>query len=714
MAAETGWKYPSVRRDDNAVEEYTDEKIKVQDPYRWLEDPDSEETASFVKAQNKISQPYLESIPERQAFHSRMEELFNYEKYTAPFKRGERYFYFYNSGLQNQNVLYVQDSLEEKGKVFFDPNLLSEDGTVALGSYAFSEDGEWFAYELSESGSDWKTIHIMNVSSKEKLPEELKLVKFSRIAWTHDHKGFFYQRFPDPASKSDGTETQQVKDQKTYYHRLGSPQNEDVLCYEFPEEPEWLMSTEVSDCGRYVILYIHRGAEPKNLLFFSDLNNEQNKSISGKLAWVAVVKDFEASFDFISNEGTVFTILTDCAAPKYRLINIDISSPGKESWKTLIPEHDKDVLEWTACVNETKLVVCYLQDVKHVLHLYDMNGQFLKNFPLEVGTVAGYHGRKKDSEIFYKFVSFLTPGAIYHVNLKEETLEPKVFREIIVFGFDSSAYETKQIFYSSKDGTEVPMFIVHKKGLVQDGSHPTLMYGYGGFNISLSPYFSVSRVIFMQHFGGVFALPNIRGGGEYGEKWHESGTMGKKQNVLDDFQAAGEYLIKEKYTSPNKLCIMGGSNGGLLVCACANQRPDLFKCVISQVGVLDMLRFNKFTIGHAWVTDFGNPDVTPDFHWLYKYSPLHNIPRKPQGGQYPAILLLTADHDDRVVPLHSFKFAAELQHILGDAPEQKNPLMIRIEPKAGHGGGKPTAKILDECADTYAFIARNLGVSWKA
>ncbi|XP_064382801.1 prolyl endopeptidase-like [Halichondria panicea] len=703
--------YPCPRRDESLGE--THFGTSVPDPYRWLEDPDSEETQGFVKAQNEISQPYLASCPVRNKFHARMTDLYNYPKYSAPFKRGTRYFYRYNTGLQNQSVYYVQSSLEAEAEVFLDPNLLSDDGTVALSMSQFSEDGELFAYGLSESGSDWNTIKVMQVSTKENQGDELKWVKFSSIAWTHDNKGFFYQRYPEVVTESEGTETTQVLDHKVYYHVVGSPQSEDALCYQDLEHRDWLFSVEVSDCGRYVILYVSRGAEPRNKLYYSDLEQLPGQQITGPLNMEKLIDDFDASWDFICNHGTVFTFKTDFEAPRYRLVNIDITQPTKDSWVTLVSEHPKDVLEWAACVNTTKLVLCYLSDVKSILSLYSLqDGSFIKNFPLEVGSVTSFSGRFKDTEIFYSFMSFLTPGVIYHCDLTQDELNPTVFREIKVEGFDASQYTTKQIFYPSKDGTNIPMFIVHKKDLTLDGTHPTLLYGYGGFNISITPSFSTSRLIFIQHLGGVFAIANIRGGGEYGDQWHKGGMMGCKQNVFDDFIAAGEYLIANGYTSTNKLTIMGGSNGGLLVCACANQRPDLFKCVISQVGVLDMLRFHKFTIGHAWVTDFGNPDKEDGFGWIYKYSPVHNISVPPENQQYPAMLLLTADHDDRVVPLHSFKYMAQLHHLMRGVAKQTNPLMIRIETKAGHGAGKPTSKVIDETADIYGFVAETVGAVW--
>ncbi|XP_042636877.1 prolyl endopeptidase [Orycteropus afer afer] len=686
---------------------------KICDPYAWLEDPDSEQTKAFVEAQNKITVPFLEQCPTRGLYKERMTELYDYPKYSCHFKKGKRYFYFYNTGLQNQRVLYVQDSLESEARVFLDPNILSDDGTVALRGYAFSEDGEYFAYGLSASGSDWVTIKFMKVDGAKELPDVLERVKFSCMAWTHDGKGMFYNSYPQQDGKSDGTETSTNLHQKLCYHVLGTDQSEDILCAEFPDEPKWMGGAELSDDGRYVLLSIREGCDPVNRLWYCDLQQESN-GITGILKWVKLIDNFDAEYDYVTNEGTVFTFKTNRHSPNYHLINIDFMDPDESKWKVLVPEHEKDVLEWVACVRSNFLVLCYLHDVKNILQLHDLaTGALLKTFPLEVGSIVGYSGQKKDTEIFYQFTSFLSPGIIYHCDLTKEELEPRVFREVTVKGIDASDYQTIQIFYTSKDGTKIPMFIVHKKGIKLDGSHPAFLYGYGGFNISITPNYSVSRLIFVRHMGGILAVANIRGGGEYGETWHKGGILANKQNCFDDFQCAAEYLIKEGYTSPKRLTINGGSNGGLLVAACANQRPDLFGCVIAQVGVMDMLKFHKYTIGHAWTTDYGCSDSKQHFDWLIKYSPLHNI-KLPEADdvQYPSMLLLTADHDDRVVPLHSLKFIATLQYIVGRNRKQINPLLIHVDTKAGHGAGKPTAKVIEEVSDMFAFIARCLNIDW--
>nr|XP_046229462.1 prolyl endopeptidase-like [Scatophagus argus] len=705
------FQYPDAHRDDAAVDDYHGHK--VPDAYSWLEDPGSEKTRDFVSAQNQLTLPFLESCEVRDLFKNRMTELYDYPKYSCPFKRGSRYFHFYNSGLQNHSVMYMQESLDAEPIVFLDPNTFSEDGTVALQGCSFSEDGEYLAYGTCTGGTDWTEIHFLQVKGAIPLEDHLVHVKFSCLSWTHDGKGIFYNTYPTEDGKSTGKETYSNMNQKLYYHVLGTPQSKDVLCAEFPEHPKWISIAEVSDDGRYVLLTVREGCNPVNRLWYCDLQTIP-QGITGVLPWVKLIDNFDAEYKYVTNEGTLFTFKTNLDAPRYRLINIDFASPDQSNWKELIPQHDKDVIVFATCTYSTYLFVCFLHDVKNVLKMYQLStGEELRTFPLDVGSVVGFTGRKINSEIFYQFTSFLSPDIIYHCDLTKLPLQPHVFREVTVKGFNPSDYQTIQVFYPSKDGTQIPMFIVHKKGIKLDGSHPGFLYGYGGFSYSITPSYSVSHLVFVRHMGGILAVANIRGGGEYGQTWHKAGMLASKQNCFTDFQCAAEYLIKEGYTSPSKLTINGMSNGGLLVAACANQRPDLFGCVVAQVGVMDMLKFHKFTIGHAWTSDYGCSDNKEQFDWLIKYSPLHNV-RVPEdnGVQYPAMLLLTGDHDDRVVPFHSLKYIATLQYVVGRSPKQTNPLFILVDTKSGHGQGKPTNKVIQEVADTYAFIAKCLNISW--
>ncbi|MDC0831509.1 prolyl oligopeptidase family serine peptidase [Geitlerinema sp. CS-897] len=658
----------------------------ISDPYRWLEDPDSDDSRAWIEAQNQLTFGFLENIEDRSKLKERVTQLWNYEKYGTPFKRDRRYFYFKNDGLQNQSVLYVLDDLDGKPRVLLDPNTLSEDGTVALNNYTVSEDGNLLAYALSSSGSDWQEWHVRDVETGKDLPDLVKWSKFSGASWTHDSHGFFYSAYDPPNEETQYEDVNYY--QKLYYHRIGTPQSEDLLVYDRPDQKEWGFSGFVTDCGRYLIIAVWRGTEPKNLIFYRDLQDPES-------AIVELIPEFEAQYDFVGNDGHIFWFRTDRDASRYRLISIDTVTKHQ---REILPEGE-NTLEFVSVLNR-QFVVEYLKDACSQIQIFDLDGSLVREVELpDIGSVGGFGGKPEDTETFYSFTGFTTPTTIYRYDMT--TGESTVFRQPTV-DFDPDEYETQQVFYHSKDGTRVPMFIVHKKGIDRSGNNPTYLYGYGGFNISLTPMFSVGLLVWME-LGGVLAIPNLRGGGEYGETWHQAGTKLNKQNVFDDFIAAAEWLIDRRYTSSDKLAIGGGSNGGLLVGACMTQRPDLFAAAIPEVGVLDMLRFHKFTIGWAWCSDYGSPDDPEEFKALYAYSPLHNV--KP-GTAYPATLLITADHDDRVVPAHSFKFAAALQ--AADAGD--NPILIRIETKAGHGAGKPTAKRIEEVADKWAFLTRVLAI----
>ena len=692
QAAQTqSLQYPSARKSD-VVDDY--HGTKVVDPYRWLEDPDSPESRSWIDAENHLTEGYLADIPARAGIRERLTKLWNYPKFGAPFRKAGRYFFFKNDGLQNQSVLYKQASLSANPATLLDPNLLSEDGTVALSTLALSDDGRLLAYGTAASGSDWEEFRVRDVATAQDRPDHLKWIKFSGASWTKDGAGFFYSRYPEPTDKAL---TDVNRFQKLYYHRLGTDQAQDVLVYERPDQPDWGMNAEVTDDGRYAVLTVWLGTDRRNRVYYRDLKSAKRPTVKGDV--VRLLDDFDASYAFVGNDGPVFYFLTDLDAPRKRVIAIDTRHPERARWRELIPQ-GQDVLEGIQIIHDT-FVANYMHDAASRLRLYALDGRMLKDLELPtLGSVGSITGERKDDEMFYAFTSFLYPTTIFRYDFRSGTTS--VFKAPTI-DFDPSGYETKQVFYTSKDGTRVPMFITYKKGLALDGSNPTLLYGYGGFNISLTPSFSVANLVWLE-MGGVYAQPNLRGGGEYGEEWHQAGMLDRKQNVFDDFIAAAEYLIAQRYTSTPKLAIAGGSNGGLLVGAAMTQRPDLFGAALPAVGVMDMLRFHKFTIGWAWVTDYGSADSVSQFPYLYKYSPLHNI---RAGTKYPATLVTTADHDDRVVPGHSFKFTATLQA----AQAGPAPVLIEIETKAGHGAGKPTSKIIEEQADRFAFLVRNLGMS---
>jgi prolyl oligopeptidase len=677
--------YPPSHPDPTVVDIYHGQP--VPDPYRWLEDLDSERTRAWIEAQNQLTFDYLQRIPARQRLLERLTQLWNYEKYSQPFKEGGRYFYFKNDGLQNQSVLYTQESLEAEARVLLDPNTLSEDGTVALSGIAISRDGRYLAYGLSRSGSDWQEWKVRDIETGEDLPDHLRWIKFSGASWTPDGQGFFYSRYDEPPPGREYESANYF--QKLYYHRLGTPQSEDLLVYHRPDQKEWGFAGGVTEDGNYLIISVWRGTDPKNLLFYKDLRDPN-------LPVVELIREFEANYSFVGNDGSRFWLLTDLNAPRRRLVAIDLDNPGQV--QEVIPEAE-ETLQGVSLINN-QFVAFYLKDAHTQIKTFALDGTYLGEIPLPgLGSASGFGGKRYDTETFYTFTSFTTPPTIYRYDFT--TGRSTLFRQPQV-DFDPQAYEVQQVFYPSKDGTRIPMFLVHRRGLARTGDHPTLLYGYGGFGISLTPSFSVGLVAWLE-MGGVYAQPNLRGGGEYGEAWHQAGTKLNKQKVFDDFIAAAEWLVANGYTNPSKLAISGGSNGGLLVGACLTQRPDLFAAALPAVGVFDMLRFHKFTIGWAWISEYGSPEDPEEFKALYAYSPLHNL--KP-GTVYPATLMTTADHDDRVVPAHSFKFAAALQAAQGGS----QPILIRIDTKAGHGAGKPTTKLIEETADRWAFLVEVLGI----
>ncbi|HVX14581.1 MAG TPA: prolyl oligopeptidase family serine peptidase [Pirellulales bacterium] len=678
--------YPPARRNDQ-VDDY--HGTRVPDPYRWLEDPDSPESRAWIEAENKLTFSVLEKIPEREPIRRRLTELWNYEKYGVPAARGGRYFYSRNDGLQNQSVLYWAPSLDAEPSVLLDPNKLSKEGTISVSGTAISDDGKRLAYGLASAGSDWQEWRVRDVETGKDLDDHLKWIKFSGASWSDDGRGFYYSRYDEP--KPDEELTAQNYFQKLYYHRVGTPQSEDKLIYERKDEKEWGFHGDVTDDGRWLVISVTHGTERKNNLFYLDLHQPQAEVVE-------LLTGFEARFDFLGSDGSIFWLRTDLDAPRNRIVAIDVEHPARDRWRELVPEAEH-VLEEAHVVGDRFFAV-YLNDAKSQVRIFDLKGKSLGELKLpEIGTAGGFTGRRADRETFYSFTSFVRPPAIYRYDIDDRKSE--LFREPKL-AFDPDDYVTKQVFYQSKDGTRVPMFLVHRKDMTFEEPRPTYLYAYGGFDISLTPAFSVGRLVWLER-GGLFAMPNLRGGGEYGRQWHEAGMKAKKQNVFDDFIGAAEWLIEEGYTSREKLAIAGRSNGGLLVGACLTQRPELYGATLPAVGVMDMLRFHKFTIGWAWCSEYGSADNADEFPALFAYSPLHNI--KP-GTHYPPTLVTTADHDDRVVPAHSFKFAAALQAAqAGDAP-----VLIRIETSAGHGAGIPTSKAIEEMADGYAFLIKTLHV----
>jgi len=678
--------YP-VTKKDNTVDTYFG--VKVTDPYRWLENDTTKETAAWVKAQNKVTSSYLEKIPFKNKLKERLTNLTNYEKIGAPFKKNGKYYFYKNDGLQNQSVLYVQNTLDSEPEVFLDPNKLSEDGTVALTGISFSKDGKYFAYTISRSGSDWREVYVMDIATRKLLDDHIQWAKFSGAAWQGD--GFYYSAYDAPVA---GKEFSNVNENhKIYYHKIGEPQSKDVLVYQNPKYPKRFYTASVSEDQQALFIF-ESGEGRGNALYMKNLTKADAPIEQ-------LASDFNYEYSPIEVIGDKIFFTTNFGSPKSRVMVADINSPKLENWKVLVPE-STSVLSGAEVIGG-KLMLTYDKDASNHAFVYNTDGKLLHEVKLPSLGSVGFSGDKDEKDAFYIFTSFTFPGAVYKYNV--DTNESSLYRAPKV-NFNPEDFVTEQVFYPSKDGTKIPMFLTYKKGLKKDGSNPVFLYAYGGFNISLNPSFSTFRIPFLEN-GGIYAQANLRGGGEYGEEWHVAGTKMHKQNVFDDFISAAEYLIANKYTSKSKVAIVGGSNGGLLIGACVNQRPDLFKVAIPEVGVMDMLRYHKFTIGWNWASDYGTSEDSKEmFEYLRAYSPLHTFKK---GITYPAIMVTTADHDDRVVPAHSFKYAAALQ----EASNKKNPALIRIDSKAGHGSGKPISKVIDEQADIYSFIMYNIGINPK-
>jgi len=679
--------YPAAKKADQTDEYFG---TVVADPYRWLEDDNSAETAEWVTAQNLITQDYLSKIPFRDALKTRFEKIWNFPRYGVPFKKGDRYFYFKNDGLQNQSVLYMQESLDAEPQVLLDPNTLSEDGTIALANISPSNDGQLLAYSISRGGSDWNEIVVMRIADKVMLSDTILWVKFSGISWHGD--GFFYSAYDAPAEGQKLSGANQFH--KVFYHKLGTSQSEDKLIFQDTENPQRNFYAGVTDDERFVFISESQSTSG-NALYVKDMLNPNAD-------FVKIAEGFENDYAPVDHIDGKFLVMTNFNAPLQQLVLIDPANPSPDSWTTIIPE-SKNVLQSVSLVGDLMLAT-YLEDANSKAYFFDYQGQKVQELELPaIGTLSGFSGEKGEQTAFYGFTSFTFPSSVYKYDLSSHVSTEYTTSEV---DFNPEAYVTEQLFFTSKDGTKVPMFVVYRKDLKKNGKNPVLLYGYGGFNISLTPSFSIARLPFLES-GGIYVTVNLRGGGEYGESWHKAGTKLSKQNVFDDFIGAAEYLIAEKYTNPDKIAILGGSNGGLLVGACMTQRPDLFKVAIPIVGVLDMLRYQNFTIGWAWADDYGRSDESEEmFRYLLGYSPLHNI---KEGTNYPATLAITADHDDRVVPAHTFKFMAELQ----SKHQGSNPVLVRIETKAGHGAGKPTSKLIEESADMYGFIMHNLEMKPK-
>lgn len=683
--------YPETKKVDQ-VDDYFG--TKVADPYRWLEDETSAETKAWIEAQNKVTFTYLDKIPYREKLKDRLTQLFNYPRISAPFRRGDTYFFTKNDGLQNQSVYYIQKGVNGIPEVFLDPNKFSADGTSVLRTFSLSKDGKYLVYGISQGGSDWSTLSVMEVESRKKLADEIKWLKVSGVSWQGD--GFYYSRYPEPEKGRELSSKNEF--QTVYFHKVGTPQSADVLIYEDKANAQRFQNVGTTEDERFAILSIsERGKGKKgNALFYKDLSKGDSK-------FSPIVADIgDDNFGVIDNVGDKFLIRTNRNAPNGRVVLVDPKNPDEKNWQDVLPEREEP-LQGSGTAGG-KLFASWRKDVTTRAYVFSLDGKLENEVMLPgLGTAGGFGGLNDDKYVFYSFTSFNFPPTIYKYDIA--TQKSSVFRTVDIPGFKPENYETKQVFYESKDGTRVPMFLFHKKGLKLDGNNPTLLYGYGGFNVVTAPSFSSLRLALIEQ-GVVYASANMRGGGEYGEKWHEAGTKLKKQNVFNDFIAAAEWLIANKYTSSSKLAIQGASNGGLLVGAVSNQRPELFRAVIEQAGVMDMLRFQKFTIGWNWIADYGSSEASEaEFKALYAYSPIHNV--KP-GAKYPSTLITTADHDDRVVPAHNYKYAAALQAAQGGP----NPILIRIDTKSAHGASN-TTKAIEQTRDIYAFLFENLGVEYK-
>lgn len=692
--------YPGTKK-ENVVEDY--HGTKVTDPYRWLEDDNSQETKDWVKAQNKVTFDYLAGIPQRDKIRKRLEELWNYPRYSSPNKKANYYYFFKNDGLQNQSVMYRQKGLAGKPEEFLNPNTLNKEGIAALGGTNFSKTGKYFAYTVAIAGSDWKEGFVMETATKKLLTDKIQWTKFGSFSWKGD-EGFFYSGYdaPEDASKM----SKQNKFDKIFYHQLGTEQKDDILIYEDKDHPLRYCGAGLTEDNRFLILNVSEGTSGSEIWFIDTKNKAQQR-------FELVVPGFDTESDVIDNIGGKLLLLTNYNAPNYKVVLVEPEGPKgveedkepelpkKENWKTVIPEKPMALQSVNTCGGY--LFASYLKDASTKVYQYTYDGKLVREIKLPgIGTASGFGGEKEDKELFYTFSSFSSPPSIYRYDIA--TGISTLFRKTEV-KIKTDDIVTEQVFFTSKDGTKVPMFLTYKKGMIRNGQNPVLLYGYGGFNIAITPSFSISNAFFAEQ-GGIYVSVTLRGGSEYGEKWHQAGMLDKKQNVFDDFIGAAEYLIKEKYTNSQKLAIRGGSNGGLLVGAAMTQRPELFKVALPAVGVMDMLRFHKFTVGWGWTVEYGNADSASQFPFLYKYSPYHNL---KSGVSYPATLVTTADHDDRVVPAHSFKFASRLQ----EYNSGNNPVLIRIETNAGHGAGKPTSKQLDETADIWSFVMYNLGMPFK-